>query len=144
MKKLLTVFWVLFFTITSAFGIDNFSRMSNAEEKVDIHIECKSNECIDMKNELEFLDASVEKRRLKIKRIESAILNYDGPDVFLWGALCVSFVNPAMSILMLGGAAVNVTNAYLVRPARCTWHQKKLIDLQKTRTRVQEKFKQEC
>jgi hypothetical protein len=135
----------LLFAISTVFGNeDDFSYIDSMRKKSDSQSECNEHQCAVLKSELKFLDTRIAHRNLKIKRIENAMLYYNGPIGFVGGAICFAFVNPAISFLLLGGALVSMGNAHVIRPVRHSWHQKMLFNLAKKRDEAQEKFKHTC
>ncbi len=135
----------LLLTISTVFGNeDDFSYIDSMRKKTDSQSECNEHQCTVLKGELKFLDARIAHRNLKIRRIEDAMLHYNGPIGFVGGAICFAFVNPAISFLLLGGALVSIGNAHVISPVRHSWHQKVLFNLEQKRAEAREKFKHTC
>ena len=138
MKKLCAIF-CLFFIVSTGLG-NGFTYIHTTKKKSETHNECNKQQCIALEDELKSLNTRIAQRSFKVRKIDDAMAHYNGPYTFLGGAFLLSFINPAISFVFLGGAAVNIGNAHLVRPARRSWHRKMLSNLEKKRTEAQEKF----
>lgn len=142
MKKLFAMM-CLFFVSTGLGDECDFMYLDTPKRKPDTYNEC-NRQCAALEDEMQSLDTRIAKRNLKIRKIENAILNYNGPYPFLGSALICALINPVISLLFLGGAVINIGNAHLVRPARHSWHRNMLFNLEKKRADAQGKFEQNC